>query len=59
MKDNENNKQLTFKVVVERDKCTSCGTCIDACPELFELDEDSISHVIGSERIGMNDELNM
>lgn len=46
-----------FKVVVERDKCTSCGTCEDTCPELFELDETGFSHIIGSERVENKDEL--
>jgi|BarGraNGADG00312_1021997.scaffolds.fasta_scaffold279134_1 ferredoxin len=50
-------QQSKFKVVVERDNCTSCGSCEDLCPELFELDDGSIAHIIGSERIGNNDEL--
>ena len=29
----------------------------DVCPELFELDEGSIAHIIGSERVDNNDEL--
>ena len=48
-----------FKLVVERDRCTSCGSCEDLCPELFELDEGGISHIIGSERVENNDELEM
>jgi ferredoxin len=46
-----------FKIVIERDNCTSCGSCEDVCPELFELDETSIAHIIGSERIDNKDEL--
>jgi ferredoxin len=48
-----------FKLVVERDKCTSCGTCVDLCPEVLELDDGSIAHIIGSERFENNDELEM
>ncbi len=60
MKNEANKKQqLTFKLVVERDKCTSCGSCVDLCPELFELDESGISHIIGSERFEKMDELEM
>jgi ferredoxin len=60
MKKNANAKQhLKYKVVVERDRCTSCGSCEDLCPELFELDEGGISHIIGSERVENNDELEM
>ncbi len=46
-----------FKLVVERDRCTSCGSCEDLCPELFKLDDTGISHIINSERVGNNDEL--
>ncbi len=60
MTKNADEKQhLKFKVVVERDKCTSCGSCEDLCPELFELDEGGITHIIGSERVENNDELEM
>jgi ferredoxin len=48
-----------FKLVTERDRCTSCGTCEDLCPELFKLDETGISHIIDSERVENNDELEM
>lgn len=58
MKKNDDNIQnLKFKVVIERDKCTSCGSCEEVCPELFELDKEGIAHIIGSERIENNDEL--
>jgi ferredoxin len=46
-----------FKVIIERDRCTSCGSCEDLCQELFELDENGISHIIGSKRVGNNDEI--
>jgi ferredoxin len=48
-----------FKITVERDKCTSCGTCEDTCPELFELDDGGISHIIGSKRVENIDELGL
>lgn len=58
-KNETENQSLPFKLVLERDKCTSCGTCVDACPEFYELDDNSIAHVIGSERVGNNDEKEM
>lgn len=37
-----------FKIVLERKKCTSCGTCEDTCPEIFELIDDGLSHIKGA-----------
>ncbi len=59
MNPGDNEEKSKYLVVVERDKCTSCGTCEDMCPELFELDNKSLAHIKGSERVGNNDELGM
>lgn len=32
---------------VERDLCISCGACASIAPDIFELDDESISVVIG------------
>lgn len=29
-----------MKVKVDKDMCTGCELCIDACPEVFEMDDD-------------------
>lgn len=39
-----------FKITLERNKCTSCGTCEDLCPEHFELAEDAFAHIKGSKK---------
>jgi ferredoxin len=40
------------KVRINRDECVSCGTCVDTCPEFFELgSEDTFSQVIEPYRI--------
>jgi len=36
-----------MKVKIE-DTCTSCGLCVDTCPEVFEMGLD-IAQVIGDE----------
>ncbi|MDD1774430.1 MAG: ferredoxin [Methanobacterium sp.] len=48
---------VPYKVVIERDECTSCGNCEDECPELFQLDEGGIAHLKNSARVNNNDEL--
>jgi len=36
-----------MKVTIDRDECTSCGTCWDTCPAFFEQNpDDSFSQVI-------------
>lgn len=35
-----------MNVEIARDECVSCGTCVDTCPEFFELnDGDNFSQV--------------
>ncbi|AAB91062.1 MULTISPECIES: ferredoxin [Archaeoglobus] len=37
-----------MKAVVDRDLCIGCGTCEEICPEVFRLNDEGISEVIGS-----------
>ncbi len=34
-----------MKVKVDSDLCISCGFCVGNCPEVFEFNDDGISHV--------------
>lgn len=31
---------------VDPDLCTGCGICEDVCPEVFQIGDDGLSHVI-------------
>lgn len=34
------------KVKVDDSLCTGCGLCVANCPEVFEMGDDSLAHVI-------------
>ena len=48
-----------FKVVLEREECTACESCVEACPASFEMADDGFAHVKDSKRVGSNDELDL
>ena len=51
------NSMATPKV--DPDLCTGCGICEDTCPDVFEVGDDGISHVInpdGCEEAGCCEE---
>ncbi len=33
------------KLVVDRELCIGCGTCVELCPDVFELDDEERSFV--------------
>ena len=35
-----------MKVSVDKEGCISCGVCVNACPEVFQFDENDKSDVI-------------
>ena len=43
-----------MKIVVDRDECIGCGNCSDIAPDVFELDDEGLSHVTNPE--GANDD---
>lgn len=38
-----------MRVEVDQELCISCGACIDACPEVFDWNEDDKAHSIVDE----------
>lgn len=37
------------KVTVDPELCTGCGLCVDDCPTVFELSDEDVAVVIGTE----------
>lgn len=35
-----------MRPVVDEDLCIGCGSCEEICPDVFEVGDDGISHVI-------------
>jgi len=31
-----------MKAKVDKDTCTGCGLCVDTCPEVFEMGDDTV-----------------
>ena len=38
-----------MKVVVNQNNCIGCGACEGICPEIFQINDEGLSSVIGKE----------
>ncbi|MRH90290.1 ferredoxin [Nocardia sp. SYP-A9097] len=38
-----------MKVTVDLDQCEANGICVGIAPDVFELDDDDVLHIIGAE----------
>jgi ferredoxin len=36
------------KITIDDSLCTGCGVCASNCPEVFEVGDDSLAHVISA-----------
>jgi ferredoxin len=46
---------IFVKVIIDRSNCTSCGTCSDTCPQLFEPNpNDTFSQIVEKFRLNGN-----
>lgn len=39
-----------MRIVLEREKCIGCGSCVALCPEHWEIAEDGKSHLLNSKK---------
>jgi len=46
-----------YKVELVKEECTACESCVDACPDCFEMGDDDLAHIIGSSDVEGNDVL--
>ena len=40
---------MAKNVYVDKDECIGCELCVDTCPEVFRMTDDSVSEVINPE----------
>ena len=46
-----------FKVELVRKECTACESCVESCPDYFEMADDALVNLKGSKKAGENEEL--
>jgi ferredoxin len=39
-----------MKAIVDKTICTGCGSCVEICPEVFELQDDLAVNKLGEDR---------
>ena len=47
---------VRFKIEIERPLCIGCESCVDTCPEFWEMSDDGFSHLKESTKVGDNEE---
>jgi ferredoxin len=44
-----------MKIYIDEDLCTGCGICEEMCPEVFQLGDDEVSHIISDDECEEHD----
>lgn len=39
-----------MKIILDRNKCIGCGSCVAVCDRFFEMTDDGLSHLKGSQK---------
>jgi ferredoxin len=46
-----------FKMELVRAECTACESCVESCPDYFEMADDALVNLKGLTKAGDNEEL--
>lgn len=47
----------TYKIVLDQPECVGCGNCESNCPDFWEMADDGLSHLKGSQQDGKSEVL--
>lgn len=46
-----------MKIILNKEKCIDCGSCVAVCPDLFEIGKDSKTHLKGVQENDQKEEV--
>lgn len=46
---------MAKRVVIDADECVACGTCVEICPEVFEMEDEADAATVIKESGGPED----
>ncbi len=46
---------MAKRVVIDADECVACGTCVEICPEVFEMEDGADTATVIKENGGPED----
>jgi ferredoxin len=48
---------MAKKVVIDADECVACGTCVEICPDVFQMDDGDDAARVTKETGGPEDQI--